>query len=123
MNAIHKRLKESNIEDFLVEAGLIAQCSIVQVLRGSHYNWATRLYKLFYSSYNHKPCKKKKRFLAFQNILYHEDFSEYVKNLVKVLESDNHMAKYILSIKNMIKLLFMNINSLRNKDWDNFFPQ
>ena len=39
MSAIYKRLKKSNIEDLLVEAGLIAQGS-VQVLRGSHYDRA-----------------------------------------------------------------------------------
>ena len=30
------------------------------------------------------------------------------------------MAKHILSIMNMIEILFMNIDSLRTKDWDNF---
>ena len=50
MSAIYKRLKESNIEDLLVEAGLIAQGSVFQALRGSHYNRATRLYKLFYEA-------------------------------------------------------------------------
>ena len=50
MSAIYKQLKESNAEDLLVEAGLIAQGSVVQALRGSHYNRATRLYKLFYEA-------------------------------------------------------------------------
>ena len=35
MSGIHKRLKESNIEDLLVEARLIAQVSVVQALRGT----------------------------------------------------------------------------------------
>ena len=30
------------------------------------------------------------------------------------------MAKYILSIMNMIEILFMDIDSLQTKDWDNF---
>ena len=30
------------------------------------------------------------------------------------------MAKHIRSIMNMIEILFMNIDSLRTKDWDNF---
>ena len=30
------------------------------------------------------------------------------------------MAKYILSIMNMIEILFMDIESLQTKDWDNF---
>ena len=44
------------------------------------------------------------RFLAFQIILYYEDFSEYIKNLFKLQESDNHVVKYILSIMNILKL-------------------
>ena len=129
MSAIYKRLKESNIEDLLVEAGLIAQGSVVQALRGSHYNRATRLYKLFYEamlliiishgkknnlvppphlddlfkSIGNTGLNSEKRFLVFQRILYDEGFSEYVKSLFKVQESDNHMAKYILSIMNMIE--------------------
>ena len=54
----------------------------------------------------------KKRFLVFQRILYDDGFSEYVKSLFKMQESDNHMAKYILSIMNMIKILFINVDSL-----------
>ena len=46
-SAIYKRLEESNIEDLLVEAGLVAQGSVAQALRGIHYNRAKRLYKLF----------------------------------------------------------------------------
>ena len=34
--------------------------------------------------------------------------SEYVKSLFKVLKSDNDVAKYILSIINIIKILFKN---------------
>ena len=40
--------------------------------------------------------------------------------LKKVQESDNHMAKYILSIMKIIEILFMNLDSLRTKDWGNF---
>ena len=58
----------------------------------------------------------------FQSILYVEDFSNYVKNLFKVQESDNHMAKNVFSIVNMTEILFINIDSLRTKEWDNFFP-
>ena len=57
-----------------------------------------------------------KRFLAFQSILYDEDFSEYVKKLFKVQKCNNHIGKYILSAMNMIEILFMNNDSLRTKD-------
>ena len=49
-SAIYKRLKESNIEDLFVEAGLIAQVSVVQALCSSYYKWVTRLYKLFHKA-------------------------------------------------------------------------
>ena len=89
-------MKESNIEDLLVEAGLIAHGSVFQALRGSHYNRATWLYKLFYEamlriiishgkknnlvppphlydlfkSIGNTGVNSEKRFLAFQRILY-----------------------------------------------------
>ena len=50
MSVIYKRLKESDIEDLLVEAGLITQGSVVQALGGSHYNRAIRLIKLLYQT-------------------------------------------------------------------------
>ena len=54
MSDVHKRLKESNFVDLLVEAGLIAQGSAVQALLGGHYNHEKRLYKLFYQYFlNH----------------------------------------------------------------------
>ena len=146
ISAIYKPLKESNIENLLVEAGLIAQGSVVQASRASHYNQATKLCKLFYEamiriiishgkknnlvpppylddlfkSIDNTGLNGGKCFLAFQRILYDEGFSEYVKSLFKVLESDNHMEKYILCIMNMTEILFMNIDSLRTKDWDKF---
>ena len=99
-SVICKWLKESNIEDLFVEAGLIAQVSVIQALCGSHYKWATRLYKLFYKamlcilrshgkkknlvpsthldnqfkSIGKTGLKSKKGFLLFQSILYDEDF-------------------------------------------------
>ena len=147
MSAMYKRLRESSIEDLLLESGLIiAQESVVQALYGSHYNRATKVYKLFheavlciiishgkknnlvppphlddlFKSICNTGINSKKRFLALQSVRYDEDFSEYVKKLFKVQESDNHMAKYILSIMKIIEILFMNLDSLRTKDWGNF---
>ena len=50
MSATYNRLKESNIEDLLVEAGLIAQGSVVQALCCDHFNGVLRLCKLFYNA-------------------------------------------------------------------------
>ena len=84
---------------------LLAQVSVVQALRGDHYNGAIRLYKLFYEamlciivshgkknnlvppthlddlfkSIGNTGINSEERYLAFQSILYDEDFSEYFK--------------------------------------------
>ena len=73
-----------------------------------------------FKSISNRGLNSETRFLAFQIILYDEDFSEYVKSLFKLQESDNHVVKCILSIMNMIEILLMNIGSLRTKDWNNF---
>ena len=122
------RLKESDIEDLPLETVIRAQGSVVQVLRGGHYNRAIRLYKLFYEtmlrilrnhgkknnlvppthfddlfkSIGNTGLNSETRFLAFQSILEDKSFSEYLKNLFKVQESDYYMAQNILSIMNMI---------------------
>ena len=146
MNAIYKRIKESNIEDLLVEAGLIVQGSIIQALSGDHYNRATRLYKLFYEAMvriiiNHskkngveppsslknlfkiicnRELEAQDRYFAFQTILDDGEFSEYVNKLFNVTGAGNHMANYIISIMNMIEILLMNIDSLKSEDWERF---
>ena len=51
ISGIYKRLKESNIEDLLVDAGLTAQSSVVQALCDGHYNQ-----KQGYISYFIKLC-------------------------------------------------------------------
>ena len=105
MSIIYKRLKESNIEDLPVETGIIAQGSVVQVLRGGHYNRATRLYKLFYEtmlrilrnhgqknnlvppnhyddlfkSIGNTGLNSETRFLAFQSILKVKAFQSMLK--------------------------------------------
>ena len=74
----------------------------------------THLDDLF-KSIGKTALSSKKCFFAFKIILYDEDFSENVKNLFKVKENDNQMTKNIASIKNMIEILFMNINGLCTK--------
>ena len=74
----------------------------------------THLDDLF-KSIGKTALNSKKCFFAFKIVLYDEDFSENVKNLFEVKESDNQMTKNILSIKNMIEILFMNINGLYTK--------
>ncbi|XP_066923249.1 uncharacterized protein [Clytia hemisphaerica] len=50
ISAIFKRINGSEISDLVVNAGLIAEGSAEQALKGKHYNRAQRLYKLIYES-------------------------------------------------------------------------
>ena len=142
---MHMALK-SNIKDLLVESGLIVQGPVEKALSGGHYNRATRLYKLFYEAtiriiithgeknngtlpstldtFGSIICDTEMeaddRYFAFQTILEDGEFSEYVKKLFDLQGPDNHMANYIMSILGMIEILFMNIDSLRTKNWKQF---
>ena len=146
MKTIYKRIKESNIEDLLVESGLIVQGSVEKALSGGHYNHATRLYKLFYEAmiriiithgeknnvtlpstldtFVNIICETEMeaddRYFAFQTILEDGEFSEYVKKLFELQGPDNHRANYIMSILGMIEIHFKNIDSLRTKNWKRF---
>ena len=48
--AIFKRIEGSEVRDLVVKAGLIADGSVDQALKGKHYNRALRLYKLLYEA-------------------------------------------------------------------------
>ena len=146
MKTIYKRIKESNTEDLLVESGLIVQGSVEKALSGGHYNRATRLHKLFYEAmiriiithseknnvtlpstldtFFNIVCDTEMEaddcYFSLQTILEDGEFSEYVKKLFDLQGPDNHMANYIISILGMIEILFMNVHSLRTKNWKRF---
>ena len=104
MSVIYKRLKESNIENLLVEAGLIAQGSVVQALRDCDYNGATRLYKLFYGvmlrilithgkKSNLQSCAKYiGNFLGFTENL---DFKQSLTLLFGYFQQDNDKIEFL----------------------------
>ena len=97
-------------------------CLVMLISHGKKNKLASHTHiDYLFKSIGNTGLNSEKRFLVSQSILHGEDFSEYVKNLLKLQESDNHMAQYILSIMNMIEILFMNINSLRTKKWNKFF--
>ena len=147
MSAIYKRIQGSNIEDLLSDAGLITSGSVHKALKGKHYYQALRLYELYYEALSRLLIKYGKdsgiecpesvhhlintvkdienprddRHVAFDTIIQSPEFIEYIQLLRESLNSpDNHLAKYVLSIMDMIEILFMNIDSLRRKDWAQF---
>ena len=101
-------MEESNIEDLLVETGWLFKPYVVVIIIEQH-GYISYFMKLCHGKKNnlvppihlddlfkfigYTGLNSEKRFLAFQSILYDKEFSEYVKNLCKVQESDNHMAK------------------------------
>ena len=67
-------------------------CILIRHTKKNNLEPPTHLDDLF-KSIGNTALNSKKRFLALQIILYDKDFPEYVKNLIRVQESDNHMAK------------------------------
>ena len=147
MAAIHKRIQGSNIEDLLAEAGLITRGSVDKALKGRHYYRAFRLYKLYYKALTRiliehgrklgiqcpsalkdfmdtikdVEADRDDRYMAFESLVQSEDFNEYIESLRLSQDiPENHMEKYILSVIDMIEVLFMNLDSLRQKDWQEF---
>ena len=147
MYAIYKRIQNSNIEDLLSEAGLITSGSVHKALKGKHYYQALRLYKLFYEALTRILIKygydigircpeslrhlfdtvkdiddsRENRYIAFETIISSSEFVEYQQQLRRGFEEEtNHMANFIMSIMEMIEILFQNIDSLRRKDWGDF---
>ena len=144
MSAILQRFNGSGIKDILVNAGLIVDGSVDQALRGKHYNRAQRLYKLLYEALtrqlikcgedhgitlqnvNHliEPIRDLKRssndrLLSMKMLLLDTDFSSYVTRLFSCVDGPtNHLAKFIISLMEMIEILFMNIDSIRTHNWE-----
>ena len=80
----------------------------IMILHGKKNNLVPSPYlNDLFKSIGNTGLNNEKRFLAFQSILHDEDFSEYVKNLFNVQIVDNKMAKYIVSIMNLIEFLFI----------------
>ena len=49
------------------------------------------------------------------------DFNSFVNSLIERFEGqDNHMAKFMISLMEMIEILFMNIDSLRTHNWTSY---
>ena len=147
MSAIYKRIQNSNIEDLLTEAGLITNGSVNKALKGKNYYQALRLYKLYYEALSRLLIRygndmgvecpdslhhlidtirdvndsRDNRYIAFETLISSPDFNEYLHKLRENHETpDHHMAKYVMSVMEMIEILFLNIDSLRTKDWTEF---
>ena len=144
MSAILSRFKGSGIEDILVSAGLIEEGSVEQALKGKHYNRAQRLYKLLYEALIRHLIRSGKnqgtalptsishlievignteidsadRLLCLDMLIEDEEFDKYVTTLFNNIQgSESHLADFIVSLMEMIEILFMNIDSIRTHNW------
>ena len=147
MSAIYKRFQESGIEDVLVTAGLIAEGSVQQALKGKHYNRALRIYKLLYEALvrllirsgsehgitipndinfmieiiRNLELDAVDRLFTFEQLTEDEQFNLFIKKLFKQFSMpDHHLFKYMASLMEMIEILFLNIDSIRTHNLDNF---
>ena len=59
INAIYKRFKGSGISDVLVVAGVVADGSVDQALRGKHFNRGVHCLRLFYEALVHHALDKR----------------------------------------------------------------
>ena len=143
VSAIYKRFKGSGISDVLVAAGVIADGSVDQALRGKHFKRGVRCLRLFYETLVHhaldkrlegsqlseeiKVCLSKLRSSDDTQELadaYAELESDLeLKNLVNTLFQDfddASQSEYWISFMEMVEILTLNIHSLRAKKWIEF---
>ena len=140
---MYKRFQGSGIEDVLVAAGVVADGSCDQALRGKHFNRGVRCLRLFYEALVHhalnhrlegtalseevKVSLKKLRELedshelrdAYTDLKNNND----IKNLVETLFRDSKesdFASLYISFMEMVEILTLNIHSLRTRNWKEF---
>ena len=145
--AINKRFGGSGLSDILSAAGVIAEKSVDQALRGKHYSRACRALQLVYETLQRRIL----RYGLSEGVFISEDLKKIVKliadgnlpneskeALVLELQQNNQlctiidqtykiivkmkspMANFWLSFMNMVEILIMNIHSCRTQNWNLF---
>lgn len=140
---IYKRFKGSGISDVLVAAGVIADGSVDQALRGKHFKRGVRCLRLFYETLVHHALDKRLEGCPLSDevraslakLRHHIDdkelaevYSELEKNaevkyLIDTLFRDFEgvpLAEYWLSFLEMVEILTQNIHGLRTSNWAEF---
>ena len=143
--AIYKRFNGSGISDVLVAAGVIADGSVEQALRGKHFKRGMRCLKLFYEALIHLALNKRleggslsdeiKTSLAKtreQNVANAEELIEAytrlesnteLQDLVKTLFTNFEaapLAEFWISFLEMVEILTQNIHAIRTGNWSEF---
>ncbi len=143
--AIYKHYKGSGIAEVLVAAGVIAEGSVDQALRGKHYRWALRCLTLMYETFMHlilnrrlagseleagtrallaglrDPKVNTQKSVAAANEKLQNDPAIDILNrsmFEEVEESD--MANYWTEFMTMVEILMMNVHVIHTCNWDEY---
>ena len=144
INAMYKRFKDSGIADILVAAGVIADGSVDQALRGKHYRRAIRCLRLMTESL--LQCRVKtlqvtggleqsvteklailrdldkaqpELAAAHASLEQDEGLMKYISEMFTEVEGSS-MSKYWLSFMDMTDVLMMNIHAIHTCNWMEF---
>ena len=140
---IYKRFHGSGISDVLVAAGVIADGSVDQALRGKHFKRGVRCLRLFYETLVHHALDKRLQGSplseevksALARLRHEIDAQELaavhaelennaeVKDLIETLFRDFEgapLAEYWLSFIEMMEALTQNIHALRTSNWNEY---
>ena len=141
--AIYKRFKGYGISDLLVAAGVIADGSVDQALRGKHFNRGLRCLRLFYETLIHMAlCKRLQESSLSGNIKYllqtlrdstdaqelrasyHElEQNSDIKETVETLFQDHQksdQAIFFESFIEIVEVLTQYIHACRTRNWKEF---
>jgi len=146
--AIDKRFHGSGLSDILVTAGVIAEGSVDQALRGKHYKRSIRCLRLMYEALMRRIIQHSlqngaslSKYISIHlNILRdptspeqqrQDSYEHLVESTPSVLNyvadeferiknSGSSMAKYWMSFLEMTEILMMNLHALRTQNWEEF---
>ena len=143
ITAISKRFEGSGLSDIFVSAGIIADKSVDQAMRGKHFRRIVRALQLTYEAFQRKIIQKgidnglkcpdhvKAQITKLRNQQYHDlnmlrecikhdpEFRQFQESCYDRIEK-TPMTEYWLSFMTMVETLIMNIHAVKVKDWSLF---
>ena len=143
--AIYKRHKWSGIAEVLVAAGVIAEGSVDQALRGKHYRRALRCLSLMYEALMHlllnrhlagseleastraqlavlrDPMTNSQESLVIAHEKLENDpaIDTLICSLFKDVEGSD-MANYWIEFMTMVEILMMNLHDTHTSNWEEY---
>ena len=142
ITAIAKRFEGSGLSDIFVSPSIIADKSVNQAMRGKHFRRIVRALQLTYEAMQRRIIRKsldegikcpkylhdKIDHLRTQNadmltiyssIKQEPNFLDFLEKCYTIIGS-TPMAEYWLSFMYMVKILIINIHSIKLRNWEHF---